>query len=1370
VSALLDHTGTPIPPSKPKDLRASFDLAQTTVHNSNHWAAADSLAARAATSPAVRKLCRQRSRYEADNNSWYSGILQTAANHIVGKGPRLQVTTLNAAGNRKLEAAWKTWCKQQELSEILRGSLVTYWKDGETFIQRTQRPSRHPISLDLRTYEPEQCTDPWSRMMVGDPLVDDGVRIDENTNEVEYYFLDHHPGETTFAPTMKGRWYKANDVIHLWRRDRPGQVRGIPRATSALNTLPIMRRQEMATLLAAETAANLATYLKSTSSALDPTNSPDDFAQIEIAYNMLTTLPAGWDISQVDGKHPGPQYEGFQRQALTSFCRCTSMPYALAAGTSRDSNFSSLKGDMKNVWEPEVLTEQDRMQLKVVEKIWWWFLQDCVYVPGLLEGMPALIDIGYEFFWPPLPNLDEFISARAATERLTSGQTSPSEEAGRRGRDYTTLTDDMARDYGVDAETLRKTLFQTRFGVSPDAPEAGPVDEQTGETGDKQTVQQMALNGAQIASLLEIVTQVSGGLLPADSAVNVMKSAFPSMTDPMIQAILNPILQTTAPVLQDGTPNPAAEGSAPQGEYTELGQRAFNNNLKRINKVLDGLRDGTMGAVLAEQTLMSIGLSPDRIRALMEDAISGPPLPVPEQNPAISAAASGQVLRAANDKSAAVLTMAGHVSLKAAGVPGKPRRFTVEAYDGGPLPVEGFEQPVVVDLETLEYPESIPLLIDHKATVEATLGSTDKITNNGKTISLGGIVTATSQLALGVVEQHDKGQRWQASIGVRIGTLQTVDAGHTVTVNKQTFRGPVLVARNSEMYETSVLPAGADWTTAVNLAAKAASRRLLKGAATMSFEEWLAGLGLDPASISEDDLAALTLAYDASMNPSGDAPPAPPAPPVAPVPAAAVPPVAAAPVSPPYVTAAATGAALELEGVKAQETMLAGMRSAHAAELQRHEQLSTVCKGHPKILATAVSENWSPMQAENAVLKAGVTNRAPSNTRMEDTAPLVLEAAICQARNIPGHEKQYDDQTLQAAHTKFGRAGIGLQQLLLMAASVNGYVASAGQRINQQNLRGVLKAAFGGGQDSLQAAFSTVSLPGIFSNIANKELLSGYEMNEQHSLWKEIAEIKSVSDFKTVTSYRMLDDMTYEELGPGGKIKHGSTGEESYTRSAKTYAKMFSLTREDIINDDMGALDDLRKRLGMGAAEKLSTLFWTEFLDNAAFFTSARGNYITGATTTLLTDGVGLQLGLNAFRNMETPTADGSRRVGGEPQILLLPTELSVVGEQFYKNQNYGGGTTVANSNIYANKYLPLIVPWLSDSSFTNYSSTAWYLLDNPKVYATMVVSFLNGSQQPTVESADADFDTLGVEFRGYHDFGCDKAEYVGAVKSKGAA
>jgi hypothetical protein len=102
--------------ARPTEVQATFDLAQTTVHNRRHWANADSLAARASMSPAVRAIVRKRSRHEFDNNSWYSGILRTAANHIVGCGPRLQVLTTNNDANTRLEKAWLKWSRQVMLA------------------------------------------------------------------------------------------------------------------------------------------------------------------------------------------------------------------------------------------------------------------------------------------------------------------------------------------------------------------------------------------------------------------------------------------------------------------------------------------------------------------------------------------------------------------------------------------------------------------------------------------------------------------------------------------------------------------------------------------------------------------------------------------------------------------------------------------------------------------------------------------------------------------------------------------------------------------------------------------------------------------------------------------------------------------------------------------------------------------------------------------------------------------------------------------------------------------------------------------------------------------------------------------------------
>ena len=115
-------------------------------------------------------------------------------------------------------------------------------------------------------------------------------------------------------------------------------------------------------------------------------------------------------------------------------------------------------------------------------------------------------------------------------------------------------------------------------------------------------------------------------------------------------------------------------------------------------------------------------------------------------------------------------------------------------------------------------------------------------------------------------------------------------------------------------------------------------------------------------------------------------------------------------------------------------------------------------------------------------------------------------------------------------------------------------------------------------------------------------------------------------------------------------------------------------------------------------------------------------------------------------------------------------SSIASKAEQIYKNSNLGSGTANADANIFSGRYRPVKSVFLNDSTISGYSATAWYLLRDPSAAAGIVVSFLNGQESPTVDSADADFNTLGIQFRGYHDFGCDLAEYLCGVKSKGAA
>ena len=447
-----------------KPIRAGMDLTRTTEENKKHWSDADALSGRATTVKQQRKTARERSRLEAMNNSWYAGMLRTAVNHIVGTGPRLQMQTDDASFNRRIESAWTKWSASVGLVDKLRIIIESYWRDGEVFGMRAIQPSLMPISLDIRLYEGDQVSQPYWHVL--DPTIEDGKRVDNLGNPVEYWIYDHHPGDLNIGHInlLKGNWYEADRIFHLFRADRPGQLRGIPRCSPAIDWLAHMRRFSKATLSAAEAAALWGVFVKTTGSQVVSATMPQDFAAVEFERNVMNFLPEGWEPSQLRSDHPATTNEMYQRSELTYFARCANMPYSLAAGTSRDSNFSSAKMDIKNLWEPEVKSEQDAVNRIVLAPIFRWFLEDCVFVPGLLDGGPAIAEIDFKFEWGPLPQSDELDVAKARQTRLESGQSSLLVEWSREGRDFELEMTKEAALRGVTVDDCIKQAFDRAYG------------------------------------------------------------------------------------------------------------------------------------------------------------------------------------------------------------------------------------------------------------------------------------------------------------------------------------------------------------------------------------------------------------------------------------------------------------------------------------------------------------------------------------------------------------------------------------------------------------------------------------------------------------------------------------------------------------------------------------------------------------------------------------------------------------------------------------------------------------------------------------------------------------------------------------------
>ena len=215
-------------------IRGRYDAAATTEENRRHWANADGLSARAANSPEVRRVLRNRARYETANNSYARGIVLTLANDLIGRGPRLQMLTPSAEANRRIEQEFSRWAKAAGLAEKLRTMRMDRAQDGEAFAVLTSNPRLpRPVKLDLRLIEADQVATPELAGPDSPSNAVDGIVFDSFGNPVEYHLLRSHPGDPC-GGSLEYQRVPAAAMIHYFRADRPGQSRGVPEITPAL--------------------------------------------------------------------------------------------------------------------------------------------------------------------------------------------------------------------------------------------------------------------------------------------------------------------------------------------------------------------------------------------------------------------------------------------------------------------------------------------------------------------------------------------------------------------------------------------------------------------------------------------------------------------------------------------------------------------------------------------------------------------------------------------------------------------------------------------------------------------------------------------------------------------------------------------------------------------------------------------------------------------------------------------------------------------------------------------------------------------------------------------------------------------------------
>lgn len=420
----------------PVKLRAKYDAAESS-EDRRHWANADAFAADAALSPSVRRTIRNRARYERANNSWLAGISGSVAASLVGTGPRLQMDSGDAESDRLVERLFFDWGWQVDLPAKLRTMREALIVDGEAFALMISNPRLPGVQLDLRLLEAEMVATPTELMrqtITPEGNTVDGLEFDEVGNVIAYQVLNFHPGSNFRINNLEFQRVPANQMIHWFRQQRPGQHRGVPEVAPALRLFGQLRRYTDAVIAAAETAADFAAFLHSNSPAAE-VDEVDAFAEMPIEKRSMVTLPEGWDISQLKAEQPTTQYPAFVKQILNEIARCLQIPFNVAALNSSEYNYASSRMDWQIAGMHERV-DRDQIERVMLDRVFAAWVNEASLAGVLPEGLPPFSEWNWAWQWDGKDHVDPAKEANAAETRLRTHTTTLAAEYAKQGKQW----------------------------------------------------------------------------------------------------------------------------------------------------------------------------------------------------------------------------------------------------------------------------------------------------------------------------------------------------------------------------------------------------------------------------------------------------------------------------------------------------------------------------------------------------------------------------------------------------------------------------------------------------------------------------------------------------------------------------------------------------------------------------------------------------------------------------------------------------------------------------------------------------------------------------------------------------------------------
>lgn len=392
-----------------------------------------------------------------------------------------------------------------------------------------------------------------------------------------------------------------------------------------------------------------------------------------------------------------------------------------------------------------------------------------------------------------------------------------------------------------------------------------------------------------------------------------------------------------------------------------------------------------------------------------------------------------------------------------------------------------------------------------------------------------------------------------------------------------------------------------------------------------------------------------------------------------------------------------------------------------------------------------IGENSMQQQINDMCTRYGVPelSRDLQGATLETARTKIMDVLATRdaGRTMPRHDDANNTAIADAIAARMGVSGASgdNRPMVEIAASC---LEASGQNVDRRMSR----------QDLIARALTTSDFPNLLAAGMGKALAQAYATTAP--ALKAASRKVTLPDFRDRKVIRVGGTPDLKQVNENGEYTYSYVSDAVASWKLLTYGRIIGLSRQALVNDDLGAFNDLIRKFGESAARKeadvLAALLTSNpTVDALPMFDAGRGTQTTGAITV-----ASLGAAIKLLRMQKE--IDGGF-IAAEPAFLIVPAALEMVAKQYTSTDFVSAKSSDINPFKGA---LEVIVEPRLDAN----STTAWYVAT---AGGEMEHGYLDGNEGVFIETRNG-FEVDGMEIKARLDFGAGFVAPTGWVKSTG--